>query len=65
MKARLAWHDVEVNVTLRVGRDAAGERRGFIRVQGKTVSGTVWEGPSGPVFYPKGKHGDVPYQQAS
>ena len=65
-KARLAYTQDFVRVTER-GNAGLNWGRGFIRIDGKTVSGEVhYASITGSfVFYPEGKNQDLPYVKRS
>ena len=54
-QVRLAFtDDVMVTFTPRGGFDSAGDEKGFIRVQGRTITG--WIGRNAGAFFAEGKN---------
>lgn len=58
--ARLAFSNKEVRVTQRGKKDDV-HLNGYIRVEGKTVSGYLYNGIHEKVFYPEGLNRKLPY----
>lgn len=60
MKVRIAYTNNKVTFTQR----GKGPKRGFVRVNGFTVSGYIGTVGSETVFYTDGINNDIPYQRA-
>ena len=63
LNVRLGFTNRQVRVTLRGKRDSV-HARGYIRVNGVTVSGYVYDGACDKTFYPEGQNRALPYTRA-